>query len=109
MDYFQMESYLKAIGDSNRMRILKYLMKDSLCICEFTELMKMTQPAISQHMKKLKQAELVLEEKRGRWTIWSLNIRHAQYPILIHLLSLLPEPERTIETLKAEGKKVVCE
>ncbi len=104
-----MELYLKAIGDSSRMRILKYLMKDSLCICEFTELMNMTQPAISQHMKKLKQAELVLEEKRSRWTIWSLNIRHAQYPILLHLLSLLPEPERTVQTLKAEGKKVSCE
>ncbi len=109
MEYLEMESYLKAIGDHNRMLILKYLTAESLCICEFTELMDMTQPAISQHMRKLKQAELVTEEKRGRWTIWSLNIRHSLYPMLIHLLSLLPEPERTVETLIAEGKKVICE
>ena len=109
MDYLQMESYLKAISDHNRMLILKYLIKDSLCICEFTELLDMTQPAISQHMRKLKQAGLVREEKKGRWTIWSLNIRHAQYPILIHLLSLLPEPERSVDSLVEEGKKVVCE
>ncbi|TWT02257.1 helix-turn-helix transcriptional regulator [Planomicrobium sp. CPCC 101079] len=109
MDYSQMELYLKAVGDHNRMLILKYLMKEALCICEFTELLDMTQPAISQHMRKLKAAELVMEEKRGRWTIWSLNTRHPQYPILLHLLSLLPEPERTIESLAAEGKRVICE
>lgn len=109
MEYLEMESYLKAIGDHNRMLILKYLTAESLCICEFTELMDMTQPAISQHMRKLKQAELVTEAKRGRWTVWSLNIRHSLYPMLIHLLSLLPEPERTVETLIAEGKKVICE
>lgn len=108
MDYLQMESYLKAISDHNRMLILKYLMKDALCICEFTELLDMTQPAISQHMKKLKAAGLVAEQKQGRWTIWSLNTRHDQYPVLIHLLSLLPEPERTVETLEAQGKRVVC-
>ena len=109
MEYIQMESYLKAVGDHNRMLILKYLSKDSLCICEFTELLDMTQPAISQHMRKLKQADLVAEEKKGRWTIWSLNIRHPLYPVLIHLLSLLPEPERSIESLIQEGKKVVCD
>ena len=109
MNYTEMESYLKAISDHNRMLILKYLSKESLCICEFTELLDMTQPAVSQHMRKLKTAELVTEEKRGRWTIWSLNIRHPLYPMLIHLLSLLPEPERTVATLVAEGKKVNCE
>ncbi|MGI2328836.1 ArsR/SmtB family transcription factor [Planococcus sp. YIM B11945] len=109
MEYLQLETYLKAISDHNRMLILKYLAKEALCICEFTELLEMTQPAISQHMRKLKQAELVLEEKRGRWTIWSLNKQHPQYPILLHLLSLLPDPERTIEMLEAEGKRVVCE
>lgn len=109
MEYDQMESYLKAISDQKRMLILKYLEKDALCICEFTGLLEMTQPAISQHMRKLKQAGLVMEEKRGRWTIWSLNTRHAQYPVLIHLLNLLPEPERTIDQLVTEGRKVNCE
>ncbi|WP_422122167.1 ArsR/SmtB family transcription factor [Planococcus sp. X10-3] len=109
MDYLSMESYLKAISDHNRMLMLKYLSTESLCICEFTELLDMTQPAVSQHMRKLKTAGLVTEEKRGRWTIWSLDVRHTLYPMLIHLLSLLPEPEVTVESLVAEGKKVVCE
>lgn len=109
MDYIRMESYLKAISDHNRMLMLKYLTKESLCICEFTELLDMTQPAISQHMRKLKQADVVIERKQGRWTVWSINMQHSLYPMLVHLLSLLPEPERALETLVAEGKKVICE
>jgi ArsR family transcriptional regulator len=109
MDYLKLEQYLKGIGDQNRLRILSYLMHQSLCVCELTELLQMTQPAISQHMKKLKEAGIVSEEKRGRWTIWSIQVRHPQYPVLIHLLSLLPKPERTVEDLIKEGKKVKCE
>lgn len=109
MDYIALEQYLKGIGDQNRLRILSYLMHQSLCVCELTELLQMTQPAISQHMRKLKDAGIVSEEKRGRWTIWSLQVRHPQYPVLIHLLSLLPAPTRTVEDLIKEGKKVMCE
>ncbi|MBT2584002.1 metalloregulator ArsR/SmtB family transcription factor [Planococcus sp. ISL-109] len=108
MDYKQMEQSLKAVSDETRMLILKYLSKEALCICEFTELLDMTQPAISQHMRKLKQAGLICEEKRGRWTIWSLNREHALFAVLTSLLTMLPEPKRTVESLIAEGKKVNC-
>lgn len=103
-----MEQSLKAVSDETRMLILKYLSKEALCICEFTELLNMTQPAISQHMRKLKQAGLICEEKRGRWTIWSLNKDHALIGVLTSLLEMLPEPERTVESLVIEGKKVNC-
>jgi len=108
MDYKQMEQSLKAVSDETRMLILKYLSKEALCICEFTELLDMSQPAISQHMRKLKQAGLICEEKRGRWTIWSLNEKHGLFEVLASLLAMLPEPERTVESLIAEGKKVNC-
>lgn len=108
MDYKQMEQSLKAVSDETRMLILKYLSKEALCICEFTELLEMTQPAISQHMRKLKQANLICEEKRGRWTIWSLNKDHTLFGMLTALLDMLPEPEHTVESLIAEGKKVNC-
>ena len=109
MDYIALEQYLKGIGDQNRLRILTYPVGRYQRVCELTELLEMTQPAISQHMRKLKDAGIVSEEKRGRWTIWSLNVRHPQYPVLIHLLSLLPAPGRTVEDLIKEGKKVMCD
>ena len=44
-----------------------------ICVCEFEESFGMGQSKVSYHMKKLKEAELVREQKRGRWSFYSLN------------------------------------
>jgi ArsR family transcriptional regulator, arsenate/arsenite/antimonite-responsive transcriptional repressor len=96
MNHSELESYLKAIGEGTRLKILKFIIDGPLCICDLTATLDMSQPAVSQHMRRLKDENIVLDEKRGRWTYWSLNAKHPQYPILLHLLSLLP----TLELLK---------
>jgi len=44
-----------------------------ICVCEFEAYFGMGQSKVSYHMKKLKQAGLVREEKRGRWSFYSLD------------------------------------
>lgn len=44
-----------------------------LCVCEFEEYFGMAQSKVSYHMKKLKEAGLVSEERRGRWNYYSVN------------------------------------
>ncbi len=44
-----------------------------ICVCEFEAYFGMGQSKVSYHMKKLKSAGLVREEKRGRWSFYSLN------------------------------------
>ena len=44
-----------------------------ICVCEFEEHFGMGQSKVSYHMKKLKEAGLVREQKRGRWSFYSLN------------------------------------
>jgi ArsR family transcriptional regulator len=44
-----------------------------ICVCEFEAYFGMGQSRISYHMKKLKEAGLVREEKRGRWSFYSLS------------------------------------
>ena len=44
-----------------------------ICVCEFEEHFGMGQSKISYHVKKLKEAGLVREQKRGRWSFYSLN------------------------------------
>ena len=91
MNHSQLEKYLKALGEGTRLKILKYIVSCPLCICDLTVSLNMSQPAVSQHMRRLKDEMIVLDEKRGRWTYWSINAKHPQYPILLHLLSLLPD------------------
>jgi ArsR family transcriptional regulator, arsenate/arsenite/antimonite-responsive transcriptional repressor len=44
-----------------------------ICVCEFEDYFGMGQSKVSYHMKKLKEAELVREERRGKWSFYSLD------------------------------------
>ena len=44
-----------------------------ICVCEFEEAFSMGQSKVSYHVKKLKDAGLAREERRGKWTFYSLE------------------------------------
>jgi ArsR family transcriptional regulator len=44
-----------------------------ICVCEFEDRFGMGQSKVSYHMRKLKDAGLVREERRGKWTFYSLD------------------------------------
>ena len=44
-----------------------------ICVCEFEDYFGMGQSKVSYHMRKLKDAGLVREEKRGKWSFYSLD------------------------------------
>ncbi len=46
---------------------------EGICICEFQDRFGMGQSKVSYHMRKLKDAGLVREEKRGKWSFYSLD------------------------------------
>ena len=46
---------------------------NGICVCEFEDYFGMGQSKISYHMKKLKDAGLVSEERRGKWAFYSLD------------------------------------
>jgi ArsR family transcriptional regulator, arsenate/arsenite/antimonite-responsive transcriptional repressor len=46
---------------------------EGICVCEFEDQFGMGQSKVSYHMKKLKDAGLVREERRGKWAFYSLN------------------------------------
>ncbi|ARD47624.1 hypothetical protein SporoP37_05235 [Sporosarcina sp. P37] len=92
MNSEQMERYLKTIGDKSRLQLLKALERGPLCICDLNLLLDVSQPAVSQHMHRLKKDGVVHDERRGRWVYWSLNTHHAHHGLLLELLKLLPVP-----------------
>ena len=50
---------------------------NGICVCEFEEYFGMGQSKVSYHMKKLKDAGLVREERRGKWSFYSLDRKAA--------------------------------
>jgi ArsR family transcriptional regulator, arsenate/arsenite/antimonite-responsive transcriptional repressor len=47
--------------------------EEGICVCEFEEHFGMGQSKVSYHMRKLKDAGLVREERRGKWAFYSLD------------------------------------
>jgi ArsR family transcriptional regulator len=46
---------------------------EGICVCEFEDYFGMGQSKVSYHVRKLKEAGLIREEKRGKWSFYSLN------------------------------------
>ncbi|MEH7577933.1 autorepressor SdpR family transcription factor [Priestia megaterium] len=68
-----MNETFKALADPTRRKILELLKERDLTAGEISECFNMTKPSISNHLKILKQADLVQDEKRGQFVIYSLN------------------------------------
>jgi ArsR family transcriptional regulator, arsenate/arsenite/antimonite-responsive transcriptional repressor len=76
----------KALSDSNRIRILKMLEVRHLCVCEITEVLKLASSTVSKHLSILRNAELILDEKDGKWVNYYIN----QDQMDEHVQQLLP-------------------
>ena len=47
--------------------------EEGICVCEFEAQFGMGQSKVSYHMRKLRDAGLVREERRGKWSFYSLD------------------------------------
>src|ERR687895_2227754 len=65
----------KALGDPARVRIVNLLARanESVCVCELTPTLGLSQPTVSHHLKKLTATGLLEREERGKWAYYSLS------------------------------------
>ena len=68
-----MDQLFRALDDATRRGILDLLRKGDLAAGEIADRFRISKPSISHHLDLLKQADLVLAEKRGQYVIYSLN------------------------------------
>ncbi|KGR89778.1 ArsR family transcriptional regulator [Ureibacillus massiliensis 4400831 = CIP 108448 = CCUG 49529] len=100
---------LKLLGDKTRLTMIKMLETNDYCVCEFVEVFKVSQPAISQHIRKLKDAGLVIEARKGQWIVYSLNRDSNFYPLIRSLLKHLPNQDYYLQELEEHGLRISCE
>ena len=64
----------KALGVESRIRIIELLKrKGALCVNEISNALGITPSAVSQHLKVLKYAGLVRNERRGYWIHYEVD------------------------------------
>jgi len=71
----ELETVLKALADSHRLRIVNMLLRaggEPVCVCEFEPFLGLSQGTVSHHLKKLVDAGLVERESRGTRSYFNL-------------------------------------
>lgn len=63
---------MKALSDSNRVKIIKMLQRKVMCVCEMQAALQIAQPSVSKHLKILEDAGLVTSYKDGMWVNYQL-------------------------------------
>ena len=67
----------KALSDPTRVALINRLAgADEVCVCHLVDEFELSQPTISHHLKKLRDAGLVTAERRGTWMYYRL-VPHA--------------------------------
>ena len=93
MEYSERElaAVFKALGDENRIRILKMLRNGEVCTCRLLEELNITQSTLSHHMKILCDARIVNSRKKGKWVHYSLNCEGTCWVRKMFIELTLPE------------------
>lgn len=97
-EFTALSDFLIALGDEKRQAIIIALLEDQACVgrrvTELTEATQLSRPAVSHHLKILKQAKLIDYRSEGTKNYYSLShdttkIEQLQQ-LLTHITSIMP-------------------
>jgi len=106
------EKIFKALGERNRLRIINMLMERSMCVCEITDIMDLSQSTVSGHLRVLKEADIIEDTKEGLWVEYSLlkhnNINKTLFNILKTMFDEDPELNKERKSAMKADRQVLC-
>jgi ArsR family transcriptional regulator, arsenate/arsenite/antimonite-responsive transcriptional repressor len=109
IDIEKTATILKLLGDKTRLAMVALMNPtNECCVCEFVEIFNMSQPSISQHLRKLRDVGLIKEKRQGQWIFYSLNTEHEAYSMIHSLLEHIPDQREKLDELEAKGLRIKC-
>lgn len=66
----------KVLGDPTRIRIAYALSREELCVCDISNLLGVSQSAVSHSLRALRQMKLVRFRKEGKVAYYALDDEH---------------------------------
>ena len=102
-------SVLKLLGDNTRLSIVSLVQNHECCVCEFVVLLEMSQSSVSQHLRKLRDAGLVKEKRKGHWIFYSFNREHPSVGMVEDILRHVPDQNEKLQQLERDGLRINCD
>ncbi len=75
---YGLSEFYKIFGDETRLRILDILLNKPLCVNEISDILDVSQSAISHQLKNLRASNLVKTEKIGKNVYYSISDKHIE-------------------------------
>lgn len=91
----EISKVFKVLGDPTRLTMLKRMERGEQCACSFVDCFPISQPAISRHLKTMREAGLLLERRDKQWIHYRLNESSPYYELVRHVLSTVIDPDAT--------------
>lgn len=88
VSFTQLAQVLSLAGNEVRLKILYLLEEETeLCVCDLSDILGMSIPAVSQHLRKLKDANVIRFRKSGQTIFYSMKQEHLQIikPLFQHI------------------------
>lgn len=92
LNYEESSKIMKAVADSNRLKIIDILSCGERCACDILKYFDFTQPTLSHHMKVLIDCGIVDSRKEGIWNYYSLNSSNCN-KLVLFLMNLVTDTE----------------
>lgn len=90
-EWRELKITLKALGDMARLAIVYHLAHtQEVTVTDLADLLGISQPLVSWHLRKLRRAGIITTRHAGRQTYCSLNLHSIHHGI--HLLEQLIDP-----------------
>ncbi len=86
--FSRLSQVLSLAGNDVRMKILYLLEEENeLCVCDLADVLEMTIPAVSQHLRKLKEGNILQTRRNAQTTYYSLKEEHFEIikPLFEHI------------------------
>ncbi|WP_028307551.1 ArsR/SmtB family transcription factor [Desulfitibacter alkalitolerans] len=81
--FSELEQVFKALADVTRLRIVQMVSEKEMCVYDIFQELNISQPAVSHHLKILKQAGLIVGRKKGKWVLYSIDDNRRDFLKLI--------------------------
>src|SRR5437868_15530640 len=79
-DWYELKTILKALAGVARMTIVYHLVRQpEITVTDLTDLLGISQPLVSWHLRKLRRAGLIRTRRAGRQVYCTLDYQRFQY------------------------------
>ena len=94
----QLSNVLALAGNEVRLKIMFLLHEEpELCPCDLSDILGMSVPAVSQHLRKMKDGNIVTTRREGQTLFYSLKSQHRDLlKIIFNHINLLSTKEELV-------------